>query len=109
MIATAPPTEPDFGARLFDLGKALTLAAAESRGPLPSHELTVSLVCAGSGALEVTTDDSAVIASLVDQIDMKPHLFAERYLRLERAAREIDDRLDSLERRLNDLSYRVPV
>jgi hypothetical protein len=61
----------------------------------PSRALTLSVetAMAEHGPETITMDDTAEIAALVDMIDMNPHLFAERFLALERrvsgiAARE---------------------
>jgi hypothetical protein len=42
---------------------------------------------------DVTTDDSAEIAALVDEIDMKPHLFAEKHLDLTRRVERLEQML----------------
>jgi hypothetical protein len=50
----------------------------------PSRALTLSVETAMAEPATITTDDTAEIAALVDMIDMNPHLFAERFLALER-------------------------
>jgi hypothetical protein len=62
--------------------------------PAVSRDLTLELSVAETPTL--TTDDSTLIAQLVDEIDMNPHRFVERFLTLERAHADLLDRVDGL-------------
>lgn len=57
--------------------------------------LSANLIIAERNEYIVSAEDSEIIGEIVNLIDAQPHLFAVRFLRLERQVEELRQRLDA--------------